>query len=122
MKETLFVSFSGGRTSGYMCHWLLENKADEYELIFVFANTGLEHEKTLEFVHKCDKVFKLNLVWVEAVVNPVKGRGVTHRIVDYFSAARNGEPFEEVIKKYGIPNNELRQSGVLLLRRRGPRR
>ena len=103
-KETLFVSFSGGRTSGYMCHWLLENKP-EYNLIFVFANTGLEHEKTLEFVDKCDKHFGLDLVWVEAVVN-ANGVGCTHKIVNYETAARHGEPFEKVIKKYGIPNND----------------
>jgi len=104
-KETLFVSFSGGRTSGYMCHWLLENKSDQYDLIFVFANTGLEHEKTLEFVDKCDKHMGLNLTWVEAVVNG-KGVGCTHRIVNYETAARHGEPFEKVIQKYGIPNTD----------------
>lgn len=104
-KETLFVSFSGGRTSGYMCHWLLENKSDEYDLIFVFANTGLEHEKTLDFVDQCDRNMGLNLVWVEAVVHD--GRvGCTHRIVNYDTASRGGEPFEEVIKKYGIPNTD----------------
>ena len=64
MKETLFVSFSGGRTSAYMCWWLLKNKSDEYDFIFVFANTGQEHEKTLEFVNECDKRFGLNLVWL----------------------------------------------------------
>ena len=106
MKETMFVSFSGGRTSGYMCHWLLENKTDEYDFIFVFANTGLEHEKTLIFVDRCDKEWGLNVVWVEAVVNPVHGKGVTHKIVDFESAARLGEPMEDVIKKYGIPNQD----------------
>ena len=54
MKETLFVSFSGGRTSAYMCWWLLNNKADVYDFIFIFANTGLEHENTLKFVNQCD--------------------------------------------------------------------
>ena len=58
-KDVMFVSFSGGRTSGYMCQWLLENKSDQYDFIFVFANTGLEHEKTLEFVDKCDKHMEL---------------------------------------------------------------
>ncbi len=101
----MFVSFSGGRTSGYMCHWLLENKADRYDFIFVFANTGLEHENTLKFVDQCDRHFGLNLVWVEAVVH--KGRiGCTHRIVNYKTAARRGEPFEDVIEKYGIPNQD----------------
>ena len=105
-KQVMFVSFSGGRTSAYMCWWLLEHKADEYDFIFVFANTGLEHEKTLEFVDRCDKEFGLNVVWVEAVVNPERGKGVTHKIVGFESASRKGEPFEEVIKKYGIPNND----------------
>ena len=103
MKETMFVSFSGGRTSGFMCHWLLENKSDEYDFIFVFANTAQEHEKTLEFVDKCDKAFGLNLAWVETVVHG-PGVGCTHKIVDFDSASRMGEPFEEVIKKYGISN------------------
>jgi hypothetical protein len=105
-KETLFVSFSGGRTSAYMCWWLLNNKADEYEFIFVFANTGQEHEKTLDFVNECDKRFNLNLVWLEAVTHYDERKGCSHRIVSYETAARNGEPFEGVIKKYGIPNND----------------
>lgn len=27
-----------------------------------------------------------------------------HKVVDYYTASRNGEPFESVIKKYGLPN------------------
>lgn len=103
-KETLFVSFSGGRTSAYMCWWLLKNKCKEYNLIFVFANTGQEHEKTLEFVDKVDKWLGLNLVWVEAVVDPRRGKGVRHKVVSYETASRYGEPFEAYIAKEGIPN------------------
>lgn len=108
-KETLFVSFSGGRTSAYMCWWLLNNKAGEFDFIFTFANTGLEHEKTLDFVNECDKRFGLNLVWLEAVVNMEKGKGIRHKVVSYESAARNGEPFEAYIKKEGIPNSAFPQ-------------
>lgn len=103
MKETLFVSFSGGRTSAYMCWYLLEFWGHKYNFIFVFANTGLEHEETLIFVDRCDKAFGLNLVYVEAVVHP-KGTGNTHKIVTFETAARNGEPYEAYIKKEGIPN------------------
>lgn len=103
-KETLFVSFSGGRTSAYMCWWLINNKSDEFDFIFVFANTGQEHEKTLIFVDMCDKIFGLNLFWVEAVVDPRKGKGIRHKIVSFETASRNGRPFEDYIKKEGIPN------------------
>lgn len=104
MKETLFVSFSGGRTSAYMCWWLLNNKADEYDFIFLFANTGQEEEETLIFVDRCDKELGLNLTWLEAVVNPEHGKGIRHKIVDFKTASRTGAPYEAYIKKEGIPN------------------
>jgi len=104
MKKNLLISFSGGETSAYMTKWLLENKQDEYNMVCVYANTGEETEETLEFVDKCDKEFNMNLVWVESKVHKEMGTGTTHRIVDFETAARNGEPFEEIISKFGIPN------------------
>lgn len=102
----LHIAFSGGRTSAYMTKWLIDNKSNNYnEIKIVFANTGQEYEQTLEFVDKCDKEFNLNVVWVEAVVNSnKKGIGTSHKIVNFETASRNGEPFEQVIAKYGIPN------------------
>lgn len=101
--EKYQVSFSGGRTSAYMTKLLLDNWSDRYEFIVTFANTGLEHPKTLDFVHNCDVHFGFNTVWLEAVVH--EGRvACTHKVVSYATAARHGEPFEAVIKKYGIPN------------------
>jgi Phosphoadenosine phosphosulfate reductase family len=104
IKKQLLVSFSGGETSAFMAQWLKANKSDEYEMIFVFANTGCENEETLEFVNECDKYFGLNVVWVEAIITPVKGVGVIANAVSFETASRNGEPFELMIKKLGIPN------------------
>lgn len=104
MKKKLHISFSGGETSAYMVQWCLANLQDEYEMIVVFANTGEENEETLEFIKKCDDILGFNTYWVEAVIDPEQGKGVRHKIVDFNSASRNGEPFEEMIKKYGIPN------------------
>ena len=104
--KNLLVSFSGGETSGFMAHWLKKHyKEIGFENIcFVFANTGQENEQTLLFTEQCDKAFNLGVVWVEAKVNQEKGKGVRHRIVDFNSASRNGRPFEDMIRKFGIPN------------------
>lgn len=99
----LIVQFSGGETSGFMRHFLGEYFADR-EIITLFENTGKEMEQTLEFVHRCDQTFNWNVIWLEAVVHPDERKATTHRVVDFESAARKGEPFEEVIKKYGLPN------------------
>lgn len=103
MKD-LIVSFSGGRTSAYMARWLQLNKSDEYNLKFVFMNTGAEDERTLEFVNRCDKEWKLDLVWLEAEIIHGERTGTKYKIVSFETAARNSEPFYEMVKKYGIPN------------------
>lgn len=103
MKK-LLVSFSGGETSAYMAQWLKKHKSEEYEMVFVFANTGQENEETLEFIEKCDKAFSLNVVWVEAVFHKEHRKGTTHKIVNFESACRDHSLFEEMIKVYGIPN------------------
>lgn len=103
-KPRLAVSFSGGQTSGEMTHWCLENLADDFEIVVTFANTSEEDERCLEFVHACDQHFGFNTVWLEAVVDPIAGNGTRHQVVTFETASRDGEPFEAVIQKYGIPN------------------
>lgn len=107
MKENLLISFSGGRTSAFMTWYLLKNYQHKYNMVVVFANTGKEREETLEFVNKCDIEFGFNTVWVEAFVHYEKGKGTTHVITNFKDAERNGEPFEDVIIKYGIPTKNF---------------
>lgn len=103
--NNVLVSFSAGRTSAYMAKRMLEDPYwSSKRLLFVFANTGKEREETLKFADQCDKAFGLNLVWVEAEIIHELTVGTKHRFVTYETASRNGEPFEEMIKKYGIPN------------------
>ena len=103
-KKKLLVSVSGGETSMFMAQWLWRKMQEEYDMIFVFANTGEENEETLHFVNSCINHFKIPVVWVEAVVHQNERKGTEHSITSYFDASRDGQPFEEVIKKYGIPN------------------
>jgi len=105
MKGKLNISFSGGRSSAYMTRRLTYDYRNEYDFNVTFANTGQEHEATLEFIRDCDERWGFNTVWIEAVVNPQKGQGIRHKIVNFETASRNGEPFEAVVAKEGIANN-----------------
>ena len=111
-KQKVFVSFSGGETSAFMCHWLLNNKADEYEMKFIFANTGEENEETLIFADRCDKQFGLNLTWVQ--FDMVNGKP-KFKVVDFETAYRSNRdkvndykdhPFLTMIDRQGIPNKQ----------------
>lgn len=108
-KEKILISFSGGRTSAYMTYWMLNEwvERDKYDMVVVFANTGKEREETLEFIRLCDLHFGFNTVWIEVTINPVFGKGCDFKIVDFEKCSRNGEPFEEVIAKHGIPNSNF---------------
>jgi len=108
-KPKMNISFSGGRTSAYMTKKIIDNWSDRYDFIVVFANTGLEHPRTLEFIRNCDDRFGFGTVWVEGVVHYGERKSSTHKIVNFETASRNGEPFEAYIKKYGIPNTQFPQ-------------
>lgn len=108
------LCMSGGRTSAYLTEKVLELQADGYygdvDFVITFANTGREHEKTLEFVNNCDerwrKLYNNSVAWLEAVVHD--GRiPCSHKVVCFDSADRGGNVFEEVVAKYGLPNGNF---------------
>ena len=105
MKELLVCTFSGGRTSAFMSQYILNSsKYDNFEKIFIFANTGKERKETLDFINKCDSQWNLNIIWLEAKINETKGVGTSYNIVDYKNADRTGKVFERMLKKYPLPN------------------
>jgi hypothetical protein len=104
MSKRIFGSVSGGLTSAFMARHLKDLPKDKYEVRFGMANTGMENEETLIFADRCDREWGLGLAWIEALVHHGEDRASTHKVVSFETASRNGEPFEEVIRKYGIPN------------------
>jgi hypothetical protein len=103
MSENILCCFSGGRSSAYMAFLLKYHaKWSGKNVKFVFANTGQEHEKTLEFINKCDKEFALNIIWIEAVTYQGERRASGYKIVNYETACRDGRLFDEIIQKYGM--------------------
>jgi len=108
MIKRLKISFSGGETSAYMLIWAKYNLFHKYdEVVVTFANTSQENEQTLEFVDRVSKHWEIPVVWLEAVVHHNERKGSTHKIVTFETASRDGQIFEEVIKKYGIPNPDF---------------
>lgn len=111
LKERCLLSVSGGLTSMLMMLYCLKHLSNKYEMICVFANTGKEKEGTLKFVNDCAIRFKTKIIWVEAKHrdengNPFSRKGwkVKHNVVNFETASRNGEPFEEMISVLGIPS------------------
>jgi 3'-phosphoadenosine 5'-phosphosulfate sulfotransferase (PAPS reductase)/FAD synthetase len=100
LETPFIVSFSGGATSGFMLRKIIDawgGKLPEESRV-VFANTGLEHEKTLDFVHEVEKRWT-PVTWVEYC--PDK----KYKVVNYETASRKGEPFSVLIeKKKYLPN------------------
>lgn len=103
LKEVENLLFVDNETT--IRYFTYENETSEY--IFVFANTSREKEATLIFMDEIEKNFGIKVIWVEAVVHYDDRKGCTHNIVNFKSACRDGSIFENVIKKYGIPNKSF---------------
>jgi len=100
------VSFSGGRTSGYMLAQILDawdgRLPDDVHV--VFANTGKEMPETLDFVSACGDRLGVRIVWLEWRAG-AEGQRDGFEVVNHNSAARNGEPFKALIDRRGfLPN------------------
>jgi 3'-phosphoadenosine 5'-phosphosulfate sulfotransferase (PAPS reductase)/FAD synthetase len=99
------ISFSGGRTSGYMLHQIAEaNGGIPDRCKVVFANTGREMPQTLDFVQECGDRWDIPITWVEYLDAAPRFTVVSHN-----SASRDGEPFEALIRRRRyLPNQQAR--------------
>ena len=99
--EPTVISFSGGRTSGYMLWRVLQsNNGLPSDAKVIFANTGKEEEATLKFINDCSVNWNVPITWLEYLPEKPRWKEVT-----YETASRNGEPFATLIeKKNYLPN------------------
>tara|TARA_Y100001937_G_scaffold119324_1_gene174838 strand:- start:45 stop:869 length:825 start_codon:yes stop_codon:yes gene_type:complete len=108
------ISFSGGRTSGYMLYKILEaNNGLPSNVVVSFQNTGKEMPETLDFVQQVSERWNVPIVWLEYDITD-EGKNY-FKVVNHNSASRNGEPFDKLINKYKrLPNARFRFcTGVL---------
>jgi 3'-phosphoadenosine 5'-phosphosulfate sulfotransferase (PAPS reductase)/FAD synthetase len=98
------VSFSGGRTSAYMLHRIIQAHGGTLpdDVVVLFQNTGREMSATLDFVRDCAAAWSVPIRWLEYRWRP---GGPSYAVVNHNSASRNGEPFAMAIKaKSYLPN------------------
>jgi 3'-phosphoadenosine 5'-phosphosulfate sulfotransferase (PAPS reductase)/FAD synthetase len=99
-RQLTVVSFSGGRSSAYMLRKVLDANPDRSNLIVTFANTGKEHEATLEFVRDCEMHWGVPIIWLE-----YRAEAPGFAVVTFETASRNGEPFADLVRKRSyLPN------------------
>lgn len=133
---TILISMSGGRTSGFMGKWMLDNKEavakhyniplDKLKYIFVYANTGMEANESLEFMRDTSVNFGMDCVWVEGVANHGQKIKTGFRLTDFDKAYRIEDykdpkhPMHDYIIKYALINSsykscsrELKQNTIV---------
>lgn len=83
------------------------------EAIVCFANTGKEEEATLKFVNDCSVNWNVPIHWLEYQDHDEPA--LRYKEVTYETAARNGEPFEALIRKRQyLPNPVTRYCTAIL--------
>lgn len=110
------ISFSGGRTSGYMLWRILQAHGgilpDDVKV--TFANTGKERPQTLDFVNECGARWGVYIEWLEYRSHKESERR-WRRVTPNDTPSLNGEPFAALIhdKQY-LPNPVARLCTVNL--------
>ena len=91
------ISFSGGRSSGYMLAHILEAHGGRLpdDVHVCFMNTGKEMPQSLEFVAECGERWGVKINWLEFDINAPRWT----REVSFATASRDGRPYEELIRK-----------------------
>lgn len=134
------LSFSGGRTSGYMLRREIDRIGiDEYrrQFITLFCNTGKEHDLTLDFVRDVETNWGVPITWleycripaIEIPLEAMQGRKRDNleaqqqagefahwfKVVNYETAAREHQrgPYDELLEWANVlPNVRTRMCSV----------
>lgn len=94
MQKNILIAVSGGRSSAYMAYHIHTSpKYADCNKLYTFANTGMEHPKTIDFLKNIEKYWGIEIVKVEGVYSDFMGEGVKYKIVDYDNLDMDATPF-----------------------------
>tara|TARA_R100000541_G_scaffold1073_7_gene5007 strand:- start:893 stop:1729 length:837 start_codon:yes stop_codon:yes gene_type:complete len=111
--KNIMAAISGGRSSVKMA-WHLANdkKYKDFNITYVFCNTGQEKKQTIDFLKNMVKYWNINLIIIEGVYSLEIGVGVGYKIVNFDTMNMSSKPFEEMIAHKnkgvfsGLPNQD----------------
>lgn len=99
------ISFSMGRTSGYMLKHIIDAHDGQLpnDVKVATANTGKEREESLRFWRACQEQWGVEISLLEYATQ------AEHRtiVVDFETASRNGEPFSAAIRQERMLPNPI---------------
>jgi 3'-phosphoadenosine 5'-phosphosulfate sulfotransferase (PAPS reductase)/FAD synthetase len=110
IKGPALISFSGGRTSGFMLWNIIKAHGGGLpsDVHVVFANTGKEAPETLDFIKEVSDKWGVHINWLELSIHDERPIWRTKEVT-YETASRKGEPFDMLIKKRSfLPNSVMR--------------
>jgi hypothetical protein len=124
------IAFSGGRTSAYMLHQIIEANGDLPDRVAVtFQNTGREMPQTLDFVQQCAARWGVRVIWLEHAPKKPLTDAQKDLVALHFGAKRLWIPGHhsllfkpELPKPLPIKLLQLKRSGESLLVLRLPHR
>lgn len=97
------VSFSGGRTSAYLCKVMIETYGI-HDVDFIFMDTGAEHPETYKFIKRVADFFGINLICLQGDFDQPLGVGHGYKVVDITALKYDLGVYSALVKKYGTPS------------------
>lgn len=94
------ISFSGGRTSAYLVNLMRQRDPNAQ---FIFMDTGAEHPGTYQFIRDVVSYWRIPLVCLRVVVNPVQGKANSYRVLPVDEIGPDLQPMRDICEKYGTP-------------------
>ena len=100
------VSFSGGRTSAYLVYLMeMLRVKNNWDVKYIFMDTGAEHPKTYEFIRSVVKHFNIDLICLRLKINPVLGQANSYTQMPLNNCKMDYQPWRDMLSKYGTPYN-----------------
>ena len=102
-SNNIVCTVSAGYSSMLMAIKIKEWYPNDH-IIYLFANTGMEDERSLLFLKECSDFYKLEIIYLEPILNIKKRKGTDYKIVKWNELNTDGSHFEKGISIYGVPS------------------